>query len=287
MGAKNNDKPSQKQAIVKFYTMEYQKCGNFNSKNDSRPCMGASAILKSVDFRAFEINVKTIAPTQKLYQFGHAIWWGQTPRIISTFLESYDFSGKTIVPVCTSHSSGIGSSATNLHALTDGSVTWLEGRRFSSTSTKEEVAQWLKDSGIQKLLVQNKEEPMERVFDFETKTVMLNSGYPMPLNGIGTYSLTGDTCVISVSEALKRGVRLIDTAYMYHNEEEVGRAVRESGIPREDIFVITKLYPNQFAEPEKAINDAIEKLNLGYIDGRDIIGTNQRKPSKVKGSQMI
>ena len=107
---------------------------------------------------------------------------------------------------------------------------------------------------------------MERVFDFEKKTVMLNSGYPMPLNGIGTYSLTGDTCATSVSEALKRGVRLIDTAYMYHNEEEVGRAVRESGIPREDIFVITKLYPNQFAEPEKAINDAIEKLNLGYID---------------------
>ena len=196
----------------------------------------------------------------------YPIWWGQAPRIISTFLESYDFSGKTIVPVCTSHSSGIGSSATNLHALTDGSVTWLEGRRFSSTSTKEEVAQWLKDSGIQKLLVQNKEEPMERVFDFEKKTVMLNSGYPMPLNGIGTYSLTGDTCVTSVSEALKRGVRLIDTAYMYHNEEEVGRAVRESGIPREDIFVITKLYPNQFAEPEKAIKEALEKLNLGYND---------------------
>ena len=196
----------------------------------------------------------------------YPIWWGQAPRIISTFLESYDFSGKTIVPVCTSHSSGIGSSATNLHALTDGSATWLEGRRFSSTSTKEEVAQWLKDSGIQKLLVQNKEEPMERVFDFEKKTVMLNSGYTMPLNGIGTYSLTGDTCVNSVSEALKRGVRLIDTAYMYHNEEEVGRAVRESGIPRKDIFVITKLYPNQFAEPEKAINDALEKLNLGYID---------------------
>ncbi len=196
----------------------------------------------------------------------YPIWWGQAPRIISTFLESYDFSGKTIVPVCTSHSSGIGSSATNLHALTDGSVTWLEGRRFSSTTTKEEVAQWLKDSGIQELLVRNKEGEMERVFDFKTKTVMLNSGYPMPLNGIGTYSLTGDTCVTSVSEALKRGVRLIDTAYIYHNEEEVGRAVRESGIPREDIFVITKLYPNQFAEPEKAINDAIEKLNLGYID---------------------
>ncbi len=74
MGAKNNDSHSEKWVIVKFYTPKYRKCGNFNSKNDSRPCMGASAFLKSVDFRAFAVNVKTIAPTQKLYQSGHAIW---------------------------------------------------------------------------------------------------------------------------------------------------------------------------------------------------------------------
>lgn len=181
-------------------------------------------------------------------------------------MESYDFKGKTIKPICTSHSSGIGSSATNLHALTDSGVTWLEGRRFSSTTTKEEIAQWLKDSGIQELLAQNREETMERVFDFGTKTVTLNSGYKMPLNGIGTYSLTGNICVSSVSEALKRGVRLIDTAYMYHNEAEVGEAVRNSGIPRSEIFVITKLYPNQFSEPEKAIDEALEKLGIQYID---------------------
>lgn len=55
-------------------------------------------------------------------------------------------------------------------------------------------------------------------FDFETKTVMLNSGYEMPIYGLGTYSLTGEVCVDSVSAALDRGVRLIDTAYMYHND---------------------------------------------------------------------
>lgn len=106
----------------------------------------------------------------------------------------------------------------------------------------------------------------ERVFDFEKKTVTLNSGYEMPLNGLGTYSLEDETCVSSVSEALKRGVRLIDTAYMYHNEEEIGKAVRDSGIPREKIFVITKLYPDQFSEPEKAIDEALEKLDIEYID---------------------
>ena len=104
------------------------------------------------------------------------------------------------------------------------------------------------------------------MFDFDSKTVTLNSGYIMPINGLGTYSLTGDTCFDSVTAALQNGVRLINTAYMYSNEEEVGRAVRDSGIPRGEIFVITKLYPNQFSEPEKAIEQALDKLDIGYID---------------------
>lgn len=103
-------------------------------------------------------------------------------------------------------------------------------------------------------------------FNFERKTVKLNSGYEMPLNGIGTYSLTGDVCYNSITSALNSGVRLIDTAYMYHNEEEVGRAIRDSNVPREEIFVITKIYPTQFDNPEEAIEMALEKLDIGYID---------------------
>lgn len=110
------------------------------------------------------------------------------------------------------------------------------------------------------------ESSMRIAFDFETKTVTLNSGYKMPLNGIGTYSLLDEVCVESVSAALRSGVRLIDTAYMYHNEESVGEAVRSSGIPREEIFVTTKLYPSQFSDPEAAIDEALEKLDIGYID---------------------
>ena len=105
-----------------------------------------------------------------------------------------------------------------------------------------------------------------RNFNFDTHTVTLNSGYKMPLNGIGTYSLTGDECYDAITSALNSGVRLIDTAYMYHNEEEVGRAIRDSNIPREDIFVITKIYPTQFDHPEEAINEALEKLDIDYID---------------------
>lgn len=119
---------------------------------------------------------------------------------------------------------------------------------------------------LQNQITNNNYDTTPREFNFDTKTVTLNSGYEMPLNGIGTYSLTGDECYNSITSALNSGVRLIDTAYMYNNEEEVGRAIRDSGIPREEIFVITKIYPSQFNNPEEAIEMALDKLNIGYID---------------------
>ena len=74
---------------------------------------------------------------------GYPIWHGQAPRIISTFLESYDFAGKTIIPFCTSHSSGVGSSADNLHELCPDTVNWAEGSRFGSEVTGVEIESWL------------------------------------------------------------------------------------------------------------------------------------------------
>ena len=73
---------------------------------------------------------------------GYPIWWGQAPKIISTFLESYDLSGKTIVPFCTSGSSGIGSSAANLHTLAS-SATWMDGQRFSGGASRSAVETWV------------------------------------------------------------------------------------------------------------------------------------------------
>lgn len=78
---------------------------------------------------------------------GYPIWWGQAPRIVSTFLESYDFSGKTIIPFCTSGSSGIGSSATNLHSLTSG-ANWLSGNRLDGGSSREEIVDWVNGLGL-------------------------------------------------------------------------------------------------------------------------------------------
>ena len=69
---------------------------------------------------------------------GYPIWWGEAPRIVSTFMESYDFSGKTIVPFCTSGGSGIDSSASNLERLTSG-ATWLDGRRLNGSDSQDTV----------------------------------------------------------------------------------------------------------------------------------------------------
>ena len=108
-------------------------------------------------------------------------------------------------------------------------------------------------------------------FDFERRTVMLNSGYKMPVNGLGTYSLHGDECINSVKSALSNGVRLIDTASAYGNEEEIGQAVREAIdegiIKREDIFVTTKIYPGgEMENPVQSIQDCLDRLDIGYVD---------------------
>ena len=78
---------------------------------------------------------------------GYPIWNGQAPKIISTFLESYDFSGITIVPFCTSASSGIGSSAESLEPLAD-SAEWLEGERFDAEVSASDIQAWLDGLGL-------------------------------------------------------------------------------------------------------------------------------------------
>lgn len=196
---------------------------------------------------------------------GYPIWWGQAPRIINTFLENHTFDGKTIAPFCTSGSSGIGDSAADLYALCPDTVTWLEGRRFASETEQEEMARWLALIGIIPATAVRSVEAAA-TFDLDAKTVRLNSGYDMPILGLGTYSLQDEVCVNSVSAALHNGGRLIDTASIYNNEESVGTAIQQSGIDREEIFVTTKLYMNQYADAETAIDEALQKLDLDYID---------------------
>ncbi len=135
----------------------------------------------------------------------------------------------------------------------------------SSTEQSESMQEIEYNSGIDEQSITKAE------FDFGTRTVMLNSGYEMPINGLGTYSPHGNECINSVKAALSNGVRLIDTASAYENEEEVGQATREAIdegiIQREEVFVITKIYPgSEMENPEQAIQACLDRLDIGYVD---------------------
>jgi diketogulonate reductase-like aldo/keto reductase len=95
----------------------------------------------------------------------------------------------------------------------------------------------------------------------------LNDGHLIPQLGLGVWQTrAGATCEAAVLAALEAGYRHIDTAAMYGNEESVGAAVRMSGIPRENIFVTTKLWNSDHGNPERALDTSLRKLKLDYVD---------------------
>ena len=100
-----------------------------------------------------------------------------------------------------------------------------------------------------------------------TTKLTLNDGHLIPQLGLGVWQIrAGTTCEAAVLAALEAGYRHIDTAAMYGNEESVGAAVRKSGIPRENIFVTTKLWNSDHGNPERALDTSLRKLKLDYVD---------------------
>lgn len=79
---------------------------------------------------------------------GYPIWWGEEPRIIDTFVESYNFDGITVIPFCTSGSSGISTSSKNLSERA-GTGNWLEGNRFSGSASEEDIRSWIDELGLE------------------------------------------------------------------------------------------------------------------------------------------
>ncbi|MBO4865688.1 MAG: aldo/keto reductase [Ruminococcus sp.] len=111
---------------------------------------------------------------------------------------------------------------------------------------------------------------MTAEFDLENKTVLLNSGYEMPIIGLGTWTQDDDTAESSVYEALKDGYRLIDTAQYYGNETGVGRgiqrAIDDGIVTRKEVFVTTKVMPSNYDRAYSSIDDSLKLLGLDYID---------------------
>ena len=104
----------------------------------------------------------------------------------------------------------------------------------------------------------------------DRRTVLLNSGYEMPVIGLGTWTLSDEVAEESVYQALKTGMRLIDTARYYGNEVGVGkglkRAVEEGIVTREEVFLTSKIMPSDYDRAEQGIRDSLSDLGVGYLD---------------------
>ncbi len=113
--------------------------------------------------------------------------------------------------------------------------------------------------------------------------VTLNNHVKMPMAGIGTFLLTPDEAEASVLSALKDGYRLVDTANAYVNEKAVGRAMKKSGVAREEIFLETKLWPSFYEQPD-AVEKTLERLDTDYID---LLLIHQPAGNYISGYRMM
>lgn len=105
--------------------------------------------------------------------------------------------------------------------------------------------------------------------------LILNNGIKMPAEGFGVFQIPDfNQCEQSVSDAIESGYRLIDTAAAYMNEKAVGEAIKKSSIPREELFITTKLWvqDSSYDDAKKAVQTSLDNLGLDYIDARVIIG---------------
>lgn len=100
----------------------------------------------------------------------------------------------------------------------------------------------------------------------ETPSFKLNTGAQLPAIGLGTWKSSEEDAYNAVLSALKAGYKHIDTASIYGNEGAVGRAIKDSGVPREDLFITTKLWSTQHRDPKTALDSSLERLGLDYVD---------------------
>jgi 2,5-diketo-D-gluconate reductase A len=99
-----------------------------------------------------------------------------------------------------------------------------------------------------------------------TNAIEIAPGVSMPMIGFGTWQITGETAYTATKAALDAGYRHIDTAMLYGNEVEVGRALRDSGVPRSDVFVTTKLPPDRIGNVRRTLETSLTSLGLDQVD---------------------
>ena len=209
---------------------------------------------------------------------GYPIWHGDLPMVVYTFLEAHDWTGKTVVPFNTHEGSGQAGTQSTVAGKCIGAEVkpGIAVRGATAQAAKDgelpELDAWLDGLGIDWAVgeIDPVGESEVGVFDLQARTVRMNSGYDMPVLGIGTYALSDTQAENSVYWALRDGYRLIDTARIYGNEAGVGRGIRraidEGIVKREDIFVTTKMWTSDYGNGAEAIEGSLTRLGLDYID---------------------
>ena len=142
----------------------------------------------------------------------------------------------------------------------------IKRREFLQTSAKFGAGAMLMGLGTSKLF--GAADPNRPGITTSIETITLNNGVNMPILGFGTLYLNGDLGVRCVAEAISLGYRLIDTAKVYENEEAVGAGIKKSGINREELFVTSKIWVDDYGYEtgKKAFQTALDKLGLDYLD---------------------
>lgn len=191
------------QADLAYYT----GCRADREQNDPAARPAIADTCKTADMAGYDVVF-----------LGYPIWHSQAPKIIYTFLESYDFTGKTIVPFCTSHSSGIGSSDINLHALATG-ANWLSGRRFAAGTSRDSIEKWIDTLAL----------PKQEARTMNQITLSFN-GHTY------TAALADNSSAEAFAELLKGGPLTV-SAHDYGNFEKVGELGAE--LPRNDEPITT------------------------------------------------
>ena len=200
----------------------------------------------------------------------YPIWWHTAPMTVGTFLESYDLTGKTIYP--------ISQSASMSRSQYEESVAFIKECAKGATvddglftKNNDEIRDYIENMVLKDKVQQVSAAPL----------ITLNNGVQMPQLGLGTQiqrlegdssesgrALLNETSRQAVVAALQSGYRHLDTAHGYYNEHGVGQGIIDSGVPREEIWVTSKLWPSEYGEgvTMEAIDKMLERLQLDYID---------------------
>lgn len=210
----------------------------------------------------------------------YPIWWHTAPMTVGTFLESYDFGGKHIYPVSQSASMDVSQYEQSIEFIktcAPGAV--VDNGLFSKDNSV--IRSYIADTVMKPVEPENPSSASNIMSYADVPLLPLNNGVQIPQLGLGTQiqrlegdsspsgrNLLNETSRQATVSALQAGYRHLDTAHGYYNERGVGQGIIDSGVPREEIWLTSKLWPSEYGEgvTMEAINAMLDRLQVDYLD---------------------